>query len=596
MSFTIKGSEFLLHGQPFKIISGAVHYFRSPAADWEHVLYNLKAMGCNTVETYIPWNMHEREEGTFNFNDDLDIACFVRIAASLGLLVILRPSPYICAEWEFGGLPAWLLNDRLMRVRSADSRFMAKVATYYEALFAHISPLQITQGGNVIMMQLENEYGSFSNDKRYLQALLTLMRNCGCEVPIFTSDGASVATQRAGNLASLGVLPTGNFGSNARAHFKVLQDFYGNKFPLMCMEFWDGWFNRYGEQIIRREVDELACAVHEALTIGSVNLYMFHGGTNFGFMNGSSMRKQHVLPQVTSYDYDAILSESGNPTPKYFALQRVIKAVCPHSLQMSPRVKKTTAGSSRLVAKVAYMAVKDQVSRLSTHDEPQTMEAIDAPYGYILYECPYVKDKPEETFRVVDAGDRMHFFFNGQLKVIRYQAEIDEPIVVAIEAAHNTIAILVENMGRVNYGAHLLGEIQRKGIRTGVMSDLHFMTGNWRHYALLDEALAQADFTKPWQPGVPALYKYEINMNTPADSFIDMSGFGKGFVVVNGKNIGRFWERGPYLSLYVPHAFLRAGLNEVIVFETEGRFMDVLHFRHEPVYAARESLAEPIKK
>jgi len=596
MGFSIEGTEFMLDGKPFKIISGSVHYFRSPSASWSDILYNLKAVGCNTVETYIPWNMHEQVEGVFNFTDGLDIAHFVHMAQELGLWVILRPSPYICAEWEFGGLPAWLLNYRSMRLRSPDPQFIAKVERYYKALFAHIAPLQITQGGPVLMMQLENEYGSFGNDKTYLRAILALMHKFGCDVPIFTSDGEWVTAQRAGNLMSDGILPTGNFGSKAAMKFEIMKKLYEAKFPLMCMEFWDGWFNRYGEKIIRRDAAELGEEIKEALSIGSINLYMFHGGTNFGFMNGCSTRGNVDLPQVTSYDYDAILNEMGNPTDKYYVLANVIKEVCPDIQQMQPRIKRSQQYQAELVEKVSYLAVKEQISRLTIHEYPQTMEAIGASYGYVLYEYDYAKDNAEDTFKIVDARDRMHFFLNDELLKVAYQSEIDEPIVQGVRTEQNTISILFENMGRVNYGAKLFAETQRKGIRTGVMRDLHFMSGAWRHYVLIDELLSQADFTKDWQPQTPALYKYELHVTKLADTFIDLTGFGKGFVVVNGKNIGRFWEKGPYLSLYVPQSLLQLGSNEVIIFETEGRFTATLSFSNNPVYLAEEELNEPIKK
>ena len=337
-TFQIK-EEFMLDNEPVKIISGAIHYFRIPQSQWEDSLYNLKALGANTVETYIPWNIHEPEEGVFDFEGMKDIRAFVKLAESLGLMVILRPSVYICAEWEFGGLPAWLLKESEMRLRSTDSRFMTKVENYFKVLLPYLSPLQITAGCPVIMMQVENEYGSYGMEKDYLRQTMALMKKYGINVPLFTSDGAWQAALDAGSLIEDDVLVTGNFGSRSKENVAVLAGFmkeHGKKWPLMCMEYWDGWFNRWGEPIIKRDPQDLADEVKAMLELGSLNLYMFHGGTNFGFYNGCSARDTGNLPQITSYDYDALLTEAGEPTAKYYAVQKAIKEVCPDVWQAQP--------------------------------------------------------------------------------------------------------------------------------------------------------------------------------------------------------------------------------------------------------------------
>ncbi|GAB2025579.1 beta-galactosidase [Lactovum odontotermitis] len=585
-TFEIRNNKFFLNNQEFKLISGAIHYFRLPAESWRHSLYNLKAMGANTVETYIPWNLHEPLEGKYNFAGNLDVRKFVKTAERMGLFVILRPSPYICAEWEFGGLPAWLLNDRNMRIRSSDPKFIRKVANYYQRLFKEIAPLQMTEAGPVLMMQLENEYGSYGNDKKYLEAVYSLMLKNGCTVPIFTADGEWKAAQRAGNLVNKDVLPTGNFGSNAPENFQKMQDFYAQDFPLVCMEFWDGWFNRYGEKIIRRDPVELAESFKEALTAGSgVNLYMFHGGTNYGFMNGCSSRGKTDLPQITSYDYDAPLDEAGNPTQKFYELQRVIHELYPEIEQWEPLIKSFMTRELTLTDKVSYFNTKDKISEIRTNAHPLTMEELGHSYGYVLYENDYLRDGSEEKFRIIDASDRVQFYLNEEFICTQYQEEIGAEIKTEIKSEMNKVSILVENMGRVNYGARLLADSQRKGIRSGLMSDIHYMTGNWRHYSLLDEKLSKADFSQGWQTNVPALYKFNFELNMDfEDCYVDMTGFGKGFVTVNGKNIGRYWEKGPVLSLYLSRSFLHEGENEIIVFETEGRFSEKLSLTDHPVY------------
>lgn len=582
--FEIK-EDFLLNEEPFKILSGAIHYFRVLPEDWYHSLYNLKALGFNTVETYIPWNVHEPKEGQYNFSGQFDIRGFVRIAEELGLFVILRPSPYICAEWEFGGLPAWLLTYKNMRIRSSDTLFIEKVSRYYDKLFEVISPLQVDVGGPVIMMQVENEYGSYGEDKEYLMALHELMLKQGVTVPIFTSDGAWRATQEAGTLTESDILTTGNFGSRSKENFQDLKEFHeskGKKWPLMCMEFWDGWFNRWDDPIIKRDPQNLADDVKEALEIGSVNLYMFHGGTNFGFMNGCSARGRKDLPQVTSYDYDAPLNEQGNPTEKYFALKTMMKQLFPDIEQHEPLVKESMSiRDIPLAGKVSLFSVIDELAEKKVSKYPKPMEALDQQYGYTLYRSNVNKDSDEEYYRVIDASDRIHFFLNENKLATQYQEDVGEKIYAYPKSGDNQLDVLVENMGRVNYGHKLLADTQQKGIRTGVMSDLHFIT-DWEQYSLEFTKPLSIDFDKAWKENSPSFYQYSVTLDAPKDAYINTELFGKGIVLVNGFNIGRFWDVGPTLSLYVPKSLFKEGQNEIVIFETEGIWSDTISLASEP--------------
>lgn len=573
-------NEFLLNQQPFKILSGTIHYFRVHPTDWYHSLYNLKALGFNTVETYVAWNLHEAEKGNFCFSDQLDIERFLDIAQQLGLYAIVRPSPYICAEWEFGGLPAWLLKDKTMRIRSSDPVFLDHVESYYAQLLPRLKRHQLHCGGNILMFQVENEYGSYGEDKIYLQALMHMMKRYGLSMPLCTSDGAWEATLRAGSLIEQDVLVTGNFGSKAKENFKNMEAFFnqhGKKWPLMCMEFWDGWFNRWGEEIIKRDPEELAEAVHEAMELGSVNLYMFHGGTNFGFMNGCSARKNTDLPQITSYDYDALLDEQGNPTPKYVAVSNMLRQYYPHLEQQTPLYKKTQEEQTiHLENKVSLFEVVADVTNCIESVYPLSMEELNQTVGYTLYSTVCKRDTTEaERYRVIDASDRVHFYVNGKLQQIQYREEIGEDIFVQQEKEENVISVLVENMGRVNYGHRLLAASQRKGIRGGVMADLHFML-NWKQYPLALTRIDTIDFSKEWREGEPSFYQFKVNIDTPLDAYIDMTGFGKGVVLLNGINIGRYWEVGPILSLYAPHGLWREGENEIVVFETEGTYQQTI--------------------
>lgn len=580
--------DFYLDGKPFKILSGAIHYFRVPQEDWYHSLYNLKALGFNTVETYVPWNLHEFKKGVFSFDGILDIELFLKTAQELGLYAIVRPTPFICAEWEFGGLPAWLLNDNTIRVRSSDPGFLKHVSQYFDELLSRLVKHQLHNGGNILMFQVENEYGSYGEDKTYLRAIRDLMLAKGIVMPLFTSDGPWRATLRAGSLIEDDVLVTGNFGSRSNENFDSMQAFFdehGKKWPLMCMEFWDGWFNRWNEPIIKRDGDDLANCVLEALQRGSINLYMFHGGTNFGFMNGCSARGRLDLHQITSYDYDALLNEQGNPTPKYFAVQQMMQKHFPEYETRPPLVKETMQATATLVNKVSLFNTLHTLGNPVKSLYPQTMEQLGQNVGYILYRTTVQTDATRERYRVIDANDYLQFFVNGRNEKEQYQMEIGEDIFVDLTQPENQIDILVENMGRVNYGHKLLAHTQRKGIRTGVCADLHFIT-NWEHYTFEWVKCPEIDFTKEAVDNQPTFYQYDLTLDKREDTFIDLSQFGKGVVFVNGIHLGRYWHVGPIGSLYVPKAFLKEGHNEIVVFDTKGQGQEELQCRNEHVLIA----------
>lgn len=578
---------FYLNGQPFKILSGAIHYFRIDPDDWYHSLFNLKALGFNTVETYVPWNAHEPHKGQFDFSGRLDIERFIQTAQSLGLYMIVRPSPFICAEWEFGGLPAWLLEED-MRIRSSDPAFIEAVSHYYDRLLGILTRYQVDQGGPILMMQVENEYGSYGEDKTYLRSVRNLMKEKGVTCPLFTSDGPWRATLRAGTLIEDDVFVTGNFGSKASYNFAQMQEFFdehGKKWPLMCMEFWDGWFTRWKEPVIHRDPEELAEAVHEVLELGSINLYMFHGGTNFGFMNGCSARGTHDLPQVTSYDYGALLNEQGNPTEKYYAVQKMMATYYPQYPQEEPLIKECLpARTLSLTAKTSLFANVHNIAQVETSLYPKRMEELGQHTGYLLYETDVEMDAPEERLRIIDGRDRAQVYVNDRHLATQYQTEIGKDLLIAGDEKESVnLKILLENMGRVNYGHKLLADSQRKGIRTGVCVDLHFHL-QWKQYPLELQDLSWLDFLKEWQENAPAFYRFDFRLDCVYDTYIDMMGYGKGAVFVNGHNLGRFWEVGPTTSLYVPHGFLKEGDNTIIVFETEGRYQETLQLVQQPTF------------
>ncbi|WP_261806012.1 glycoside hydrolase family 35 protein [Lapidilactobacillus luobeiensis] len=591
MKFKI-GDEFYLNNHPIKIISGAVHYFRIVPEEWEQTLYNLKAMGCNTVETYVPWNLHEPQAGTFDFTGLADVESFLKLAQSMGLLIILRPSPYICAEWEFGGLPAWLLKNRNIQIRSQDPDFLAAVSAYYDKLLPKLVPFQTTHGGNVIMMQIENEYGSFSNDHEYLRKLKKMMIDRGVDVPLCTSDGGWEAALDSGSLMVDDVLATANFGSDPDENFGALKKHFSEhqvKRPLMCMEFWDGWFNNWGKKIIRRSAVETANEVKKTLEMGSINFYMFRGGTNFGFMNGKSDFETEDLAQITSYDYDAPLTEWGAPTEKFFAIQKVIKEVYPQAQIKAPIYPSTgQLDSVDLKEKVSLFSVLSELSQPVINDYPLTMEQLDQSTGYLLYRTTLKRQREIDDLRAVDAGDRLQFFLNEQAIATQDQQEIGTAINVKLEKEINTLDILVENTARNNYGPKLISTRQRKGIRGGIREDIHYLSG-YEHFALPLTNLEKLDFTKDEKKGTPTFYRGFFDLTAPKSTFVDCRSWGKGVVIVNGHNLGRYWQIGPTASLYLPASFLKCGQNEIIVFETEGIQLEKVEFSSQPCYIDVES-------
>jgi len=583
--FEIK-EDFLVDGKPVKLLSGAIHYFRMIPADWEHSLYNLKALGFNTVETYVPWNLHETTEGEFDFEGFKNIAAFINKAAALDLMVIVRPSPYICAEWDFGGLPAWLLNDTDMKVRTTQKKFIEKVDNYYRVLMDILVPLQFTHGGPIIMMQVENEYGSFGNDHHYLRAVKEIMIKYGVDVPLCTSDGGWLQALEAGSICEDDVIPTANFGSDAASNFGALKEFLAikdKKWPLMCMEFWDGWFNLWNDGIIRRDGQDVANEALEVLKQGSINLYMFHGGTNFGFFNGCTDSNGVDKPQITSYDYDALLTEWGDPTPKYFAVYKIIKEILPNIIQTEPRIKLRKAyGDIALTAKTSLFSNLKNLANKVASTTPLTMEEVGNGYGYVLYRTVVKGFGKSEKIKLIETSDRAHIFKNEELITTQYQNDLGQAVEVMMEAS-NQIDILVENLGRVNYGPRIYAPSQRKGIRSGMMVDIHYHS-QWENYALALDNVDDVDFELPWSEKTPAFYKYEFTATEYKDCFLDVSELGKGVVFINGFNLGRYWNVGPTQYLYIPGDLLKAN-NTLVVFETEGNMTNTLQLVDAPIYS-----------
>ncbi|MBQ3018366.1 MAG: beta-galactosidase [Clostridia bacterium] len=562
MDFKIQGKEFLLNGEPIKLISGAVHYFRNMKCTWRDIFKKMKAMGLNCVETYCAWNMHEKKMDEFDFSDNLDISEFIKIAGEEGLLAIVRPGPYICAEWEFGGLPWWLQTLEDMEIRCQNKTYMERFEKYLSKMFDEIRPHLITNGGNIIMLQCENEYGYYGDDKEYLKKLYEIYRKYGIDVPLFTSDGTGEEDLRDGTIE--GCLPTLNFGSrveeNFRAHDKLFPDS-----PKMCMEMWNGWFDAWGDDHHHTtSAEDYAGVVDNMLTRGSLNMYMLIGGTNFGFTSGAN-HYDKFAPDVTSYDYDAPLTECGDITPKYMALREVIKK---HTGKEPPAIpenrKKKAYGKVMLKDEASLFDNLDNLSTKQFSNVPKCMEAYGQGYGYIAYVSKLNRDYHDTDLIFDGLGDRAQVYVNRTLQGIVYVNDERQSVKINAKGG-DTLTILVENMGRANFGPKMM---RKKGIAGRLLLGrrIHF---NWDVYTLPMDNLEALDFSK--KPSAPSrFYKGNFTVDVIEDTFLYLDNFTKGFVVINGFNLGRYWEIGPQKSLYVPASILNEGENEIIVFESDG--------------------------
>lgn len=574
--------RFYLDGEEFHLISGAIHYFRVVPQYWEDRLLKLRAMGCNTVETYIPWNMHEPKEGEFVFDGMLDLGKFIELAKSIGLYVILRPSPYICAEWEFGGFPAWLLKEDGMKLRCTYKPYLDHVKRYYDTLMPYIKKYTYDNGGPVIMMQIENEYGYYGDDHEYMKWLYDLIRSYGIEVPLFTSDGPYDDAFRGGKIP--GVLQTGNFGSHAKERFDFMKKYVDG--PLSCMEFWLGWFDDWGSGFhhttsVEQNVEDFAYMLDN----GNVNIYMFQGGTNFGFMNGSNYYDK-LTPDVTSYDYDAVLTEDGQITDKYIAFQKEIsKRYELPEIEVPKPVKRKAYGK---IKADGYVSLWDSLDNIADRHEsvyPVSMEKLGQSYGFILYHTHLDEIPKMGEIRLMDANDRAKVYVDHKNIATMYDRELLEAkkIEPHVETLNKDLDILVENMGRVNFGPYM--QKQRKGIDGPVLINTRQHYGYDIYTLPLDniDKLIFGDISASEIKGTsPSFYRYTFEADECCDTFIDMEGFGKGCVFINGFNLGRFWEVGPQKALYLPGPLIRKGKNEIVVFETEGKAQIELELMDHP--------------
>ncbi len=568
--FEIK-EEFYVDGEKTKIISGAIHYFRSMPQTWEDKILKLKALGANTVETYVPWNLHEPNEGDWTLEGHLNLPMFLEIATKHDMLIIVRFGPYICAEHDNGGLPWWLLT-KDMRIRCNDPRFTSEVRKYINKIVEVVKPYCLENGGNIILGQVENEYGSFGNDKDYLKENLQMIREAGFNEQLVTSDGTWGTMLENGNMDVEGVLPTVNFGSKANEHFDYLENYVKRPIPLMCMEFWCGWFSSWrSEEIITNDPKQVALELDEILNRGSVNFYMFHGGTNFGAQAGANQADDRgYTPDTTSYDYDALLDERGNITEKYLECKKVISKYT-HVDDAQFEHKPTKEYTS-----VEYIG-SENILDCKLEEEicayPKTMEELGYGFGYVIYETMLTNIKHLKTIELQEVNDRALIYVNNELVATSFK-EANDIIDIDIELRPNSkLTLIVENTGRVNYGKYM--EDQRKGIKGGIHVNGHaYLFGyKMKKLPLNIDLLKSFDYNENINSN-PQIHKLNlvIKDNEICDTYIDSTSMGKGYIYVNGFNIGRFWEVGPQYKIYVPGELLKTGDNEIFVIETDGKF------------------------
>ncbi len=561
--FKIAGNKFLLNGEPFHFFSGEIHPYRIPPEYWQDRLQMIKAMGMNSVSIYMFWNVHEPYPGIYNFEGNADIAGFIKLAQNEGLWVLLRPSPYVCAEWEFGGYPWWLLKEKGIMVRSKDPGFIDAYKRYVNRIGKEIIPLLAQNGGPVVMVQIENEYGLYGNDKEYLKLNYDIFREAGFACELFTCDPPS--TLENGHLP--GVYAAVNGGAQPRDVINA-QDKINGGGPYFVSEWYPAWFDVWGKKHHTSTVEHFKTHLDSIFYYGiSLNIYMVHGGSNFGFYNGANYdTHMPYQSQTQSYDYDAPINEAGNPTPKFFAYRELVEKYGPKGIKIPdvPEKKKAIKIETIKLNEAAFL--KNFKPEVVKNNKPLSFEDLNQGYGYVLYQSElnegegWLKIKELRDYGVVLLNDR-------RLGVLDRRKKLDS-IFVKVPAGGAKISIFVENLGRINYGTFLSDN--RKGITQNVYFDNKEVNG-WEMYGYPFDNIKNIDFENIEHQKVennwPVLKRGVFHISEVADTYFDMREFGKGSIWINGHHVGRYWQVGPQQTLYIPAPWLKKGKNEVMVFE-----------------------------
>ncbi|SMF18323.1 beta-galactosidase [Cellulosimicrobium cellulans J34] len=628
------GRRLLRHGVEHRILSGSVHYFRVHPDLWADRLRRVRAMGLNTVDTYVPWNWHEAERGRPVFDGDRDLERFLRLVGDLGMDAVVRPGPYICAEWSNGGLPAWLTGTPGVRLRTSDPVYLDAVASWFDEVVPRVAALQANRGGPVVAVQVENEYGSYGDDHAYVAWVHDALVARGIDELLFTADGPTHLMLDGGTLP--GVLTTATFGSRPEQALKMLRERRDE--PFVCAEFWNGWFDHWGERHHVRDPHDAARDVERLLDLGgSVSLYMAHGGTNFGLTAGANHDGADLQPTVTSYDSDAPVAEDGTPTAKFRALRDVfVRHPSPHLpadalderwTQPAPRLapRRLTPATTR-----PALPVLRTLGSARTAPGPLTFEELGQDAGLVLYRAHPVLPPGESTVSVIGLHDRATVYVDGELVGTLERRTAEQGVRVRGDGREVVLELLVENLGRVNYGPRL-GE--HKGILGDVLVDRRIVH-TWESRSLPLDLLAVGDLRGDGPDGDPGtadgdgsgtagggasgvglpsapddrlgsgdvaargsgaaadtVATFVLDVEEPADTFVALPGWTKGFVWVNDVLLGRYWRRGPQRTLYVPAPLLQAGENTLTVLEQHAPGAHV-ELRDAPDLGEREEYVE----
>jgi beta-galactosidase len=558
-AFSIGNESFLLHGKPFVIRCGEMHFARIPRAYWRHRLKMAKAMGLNTICAYLFWDLHEPAPGLFNWKGGADAAAFCKIAQEEGLYVLLRPGPYSCAEWDFGGLPWWLLQNKSLALRSRDPRYLLECSRYLDEVGRQLAPLQIDRGGNILMVQVENEYGSFGSDTAYIGTIRDMLLHAGFTVPLFTCDGP---TQLYNDTRS-DIFCAVNFGSDPVNGLSALRAIRPSG-PLMVSEYYPGWFDSWGGRHMTGSTSKVSGDIRYMLDHrASFSIYMVHGGTTFGLWSGANA--DPYMPETSSYDYDAPISENGVATSKYYALRGLLRGYLQTGETLPEPPPALPVQTIPRFSITARAPVIPQLHRSVFRDTLVNMEDIGQGYGDILYETSL----PAGDSTTLDLGE-VHDYalvYLGDSLVVTLDRRKDGHVVhLPVRTATSTLRIFVEAMGRVNYGPKLA---DWKGLRGTPRSTQGGAVKGWRMYPLpLGEEAPRLRYSAiTGTTNGPALYKAFFTVRRKADTFLDMRSFVKGVVWINGHCLGRYWNIGPTQTMYLPGTWLRVGANEVVVMD-----------------------------
>jgi len=559
-TFKVGEGSFLMDGKPFQIISGEMHFARIPREYWHDRLKMARAMGLNTICTYVFWNFHETEKGKYDFTGNADVAAFVKAAQEEGLWVIVRPSPYACAEWEFGGYPWWLIKEKDLKVRSRDPKFLEMSRNYIKAFGKELAPLQISKGGPIIMVQVENEYGSYDKDKEYLTLNKNYLREAGFDVDFYTCDGPTQLPN--GYLP--GLLPAVNGWDEVKGVKELVNKYNNNHGPYFIAEWYPAWFDSWGQDHHVVPFKSFIDTYDTVLAAGlSINIYMVHGGTTRAFWNGANMPP--YSPQTASYDYDAPINEAGNATPKFMAMRDVIKKyMSKEDLAKLPEVPKNKKTIATPVIKLDQAtALFNNLPKATESINPLSFEDINQGYGYVLYRTT-LTGPSKGVLDIKHVRDYALVFVNGKRVAILDRRMEQDTVTINIPAGKVTLDIFVENNGRINYGPYL--NDNRKGI-TEKVTYKGVEVKNWLIYGFPMTEMSDKKLMKGTQYSTPVIRKGTFNLTDIGDTYLDLSKWGKGCVWVNGHNLGKYWNIGPTQTIYVPAPWLKKGENNITIFE-----------------------------